>query len=221
MNTHTTHQCSWAKNFFPNQALAMMAWILAWCVRERGWIKPFQKRLQQSSSDRSGDAIWRVFCSLADIKLTKREHIPTRCRICPEWIAKEWSHEELLSDVVPMMLQLLIQPTTELLAEAAKFLKRKRAPPPTAKSKNAVGMMRSAYPPEHLIRSLYLASGTCEPGEEFVVMGEGFTHSHIKTLRALGFQNMKDINSLLPPNMHMTPRVLAYYVCKAKILASA
>jgi hypothetical protein len=158
---------------------------------------------------------------LGDVKLTKREHIPTRCRICPEWIATEWSHEELLNDLVPLMLQLLSQPTTELLAEAAKFLKRKRAPPPTAKSKNAVGMLRSDYPPEHLIRSLFLASGMCEPGEEFVVMGGGFTHSHIKTLRALGFQNMKDINSQLPANMHMTPRVLAYYVCKAKILASA
>ena len=198
----------------------MMAWILAWCVREKGWIKLFQKRLQQSSSDRSGDAIWRVFCSLVGVKLTKRVHIPARCRICPEWIATEWSQEELLSDVVPMMLQLLSQPTTELLAEAAKFLKRKRAPPPTARSPRAVGMLRSAYPPEHLIRSLFLASGMCEPGEEFVVMGEGFSHSHINTLRALGFQNMKDINIQLPANMQMSPRVLAYYVCKGKILGS-
>ena len=51
-------------------------------------------------------------------------------------------------------------------------------------------------------------------------MGEGFSHSHINTLRALGFQNMKDINVQLPANMHMAPRVLAYYVCEAKILAS-
>jgi hypothetical protein len=118
------------------------------------------------------------------------------------------------------MLQLLSQPTTKLLAEAAKFLKRKRAPPPTAKSKKPAGMLRSAYPPEHLIRSLFLASGIPEPGERFVVMGEGFSHSHINTLRALGFQNMIDINIQLPANMHMSPRVLAYYVCKAKILAS-
>jgi hypothetical protein len=159
---------------------------------------------------------------LADIKLTKREHIPARCRICPKWIANEWRQEELLSDVVPMMLQLLIQPTTELLAEAAKFLKRKRAPPPTSTSKSAVGMLRSDYPPEHLLRTLFLASGIPEPGEEFVVMGGGFSHSHIKTLRALGFLNMKDINNqVLVANMHMAPRVFAYYVCEAKILASA
>ena len=118
------------------------------------------------------------------------------------------------------MLQLLDSPTAEVLAEAAKFLKRKRAPPPTAKSKKPAGMLRSAYPPEHLIRSLFLASGIPEPGEEFVVMGEGFSHSHINTLRALGFQNMKDINIQLPANMQMSPRVLAYYVCKGKILAS-
>ena len=199
----------------------MMAWILAWCVREKGWMKPFQKRLQKSSSDRSGDAIWRVFCSLVGVKLTsKRVHIPARCHICPEWIATQWSQEELLSDVVPMMLQLLSQPTTELLAQAVKFLKRKRAPPTTAKSKKAVGMLRNAYPPEHLLRTLFLVSGIPEPGEEFVVMGEGFSHSHINTLRALGFQNMKDINVQLPANMHMAPRVLAYYVCEAKILAS-
>ena len=199
----------------------MMAWILAWCVRERGWIKPFQQRLQQSSSDRSGDVIWRVFCSLADVKLTsKREHIPTRCHLCPEWIAREWSKEELLSDVVPLMLQLLSQPTTKLLAEAAKFLQRKRAPPRTSKSTSAVGMLRSAYPPEHLFRTLFLTSRTAEPGEEFVVMGEGFSHSHINSLRALGFQNMTDINLQLPANEHMAPRILAYYICECKILAA-
>jgi hypothetical protein len=156
---------------------------------------------------------------LADVKLTsKREHIPTRCHLCPEWIAREWSQEELLSDVVPLMLQLLSQPTTKLLAEAAKFLKRKRAPPPISDSRNAVGMLRSAYPVEHLFRSLFLASNTVEPGEEFVVMGEGFSHSHINTLRELGFQNVSDINLHLCDNEHMAPRVLAYYICECKIL---
>lgn len=158
---------------------------------------------------------------MVDVKLTsKREHIPTRCHLCPEWIAREWSQEELLSDVVPLMLQLLSQPTTKLLVEAAKFLKRKRAPPPISDSRNAVGMLRSAYPVEHLFRSLFLASNTVEPGEEFVVMGEGFSHSHINTLRELGFQNVSDINLHLCDNEHMAPRVLAYYICECKILAA-
>ena len=217
-----TQSCRWAAVFFDDHALAMMAWILAWSAREDGWITAFQKRLRESYADRSSDAIWRSFCSLVDVKLTSaRVHIPKRCHICPKWIAEEWSQEELLNGVVPVMLQLLESPTAEVLAEAAKFLKRKRAPPKSSSSTKDVGLLRSPYPAEHVIRTLLLVSNTNEPGEKFVVMGEGFSRHQINILKALGFQGISDVNKHLPPDAHVTPRILAFYVCQCKVLESS
>ena len=43
----------------------------------------------------------------------------------------------------------------------------------------------------------------------------------INILKALGFKGISDVNKHLPPDAHVTPRILAFYVCQCKVLESS
>jgi hypothetical protein len=193
--------------------LAVMAFVLAWALREPSYVWSFKKHLKKLGSPTSQG----VFSALRPVLKVpappaKDRFTPQLSKLRPTWIISTWTVSVLTQHVVPAIQEYLMpakgSPTASGLARLSTILRRKK-----------LRFLATNYTTEHLIRTALLATKTTEPGVEFVKMGSSCQNVHFNKLKRMGLRNVADIMGLLPADLgKLTPRLLCYFICMGGLI---
>ena len=189
--------------------LAWFAFFLGCTVREPRYVDLFEGGLRQLQLPCGAKDVQNCLVGLFDLKFAKNEY-----------------------RFVPFFARMYVEPRAVFEWDTALLFKRmpelRRVFDGQPKPANAFDMLEAdiarwgicfkAYNGNKFITMAAICSGTPEPGVKFVVTGGADSEEQKKQLVEMGLADVSAINSLLPVEMHLTPRVLGFYICMSKLL---